>query len=35
MVNKKAHHIKKPRKPADDKDDMDGKNIVIHEYSRI
>ena len=30
VVNKKAHHIKQPRKPADYKYDMYGKDIWIH-----
>jgi len=32
MVNKKTHHIKQPRKPADYKDDVYGKNIIVHEF---
>lgn len=31
MINKKAHHVKQPRHPADYKNDMNGENVLVHE----
>jgi len=30
MINKKTHHIKQPRHPADYKDDMYGEYVLVH-----